>query len=92
MKALPQGKEIPVDEILSLASGVQALFLVATLESRALAHIKAGAQFIEEAGDFGPYAVTIFGLLPVPMIRGSIGCAGGWNNAGDWPAIRFRFT
>ena len=39
-ESIASGKEIPVDEILSLASGVQALFLVVTLESRALAHVE----------------------------------------------------
>ena len=39
-ESVASGKESPVDEILSLASGAQALYLTTVLASRELAHIK----------------------------------------------------
>ena len=45
------GKESPVDEILSLASGVQALFIVVTLASRELAHIEDRRELWSEVAD-----------------------------------------
>ena len=39
-ESVASGEEIPLDEILSLASGMQALYLTTVLASRELAHVK----------------------------------------------------
>jgi hypothetical protein len=50
-QSVASGKESPVDEILSLASGVQALFIVVTLASRELAHIEDRRALWAEVAD-----------------------------------------
>ena len=50
-QSVVSGEEVAIDEILSLGSGAQALFLVVTLASRSLAHIEDRRELWSEVTD-----------------------------------------